>query len=296
MFENKVSVIMPTYRRDYATVYRAVTSIVNQTYNNIELLIIDDNNDSSCSEQVLNVIKDSNDNRIHYHKNTTNMGSAKSRNKGIELAIGRYITFLDDDDEYLPEKVEKQVYAMVTSNADYSITNLELYNEKNELVRSRIHSYINSEPSSLLIKHLKYHLTGTDSMMFKNEYITSIGMFEEIDLGDEFYLMLKAINGAGKFVYVDRCDIKAYIHSNGEGLTNSNKRLEAEEILYNRKKEYFNQLHRCDINFIKMRHNLVIGSIYLKKKNLLLFFVYFFKSLISSPKNFIKLILNRKEY
>lgn len=161
-----VSVIMPTYERDKEVIERAINSIINQTYLNWELIIVDDNKINEISKNIQSMIAEINDNRIVYVKNEKNIGSAKSRNNGIKKSKGEYITFLDDDDEYLPLKIENQLNKMIKQNADYSITNLDLFDENDVIVRKRRHDYIEKE-NDLLVTHLKHHLTGTDTFMFK---------------------------------------------------------------------------------------------------------------------------------
>lgn len=110
--------------------------------------------------------------------NDFNKGSAETRNIGINAANGEYITFLDDDDVYLPDKIKKQVEFMEVGEYDYSITDLILYNENDKEIDKRIRSYIKDMSSlSLMTYHLKYHMTGTDTMMFRKEYLTEIGGF-----------------------------------------------------------------------------------------------------------------------
>lgn len=108
----KVSVIMPTYKRP-KYLLRAINSVLNQTYKNIELIVVDDNNDGDEyrieTEELMNQI---NDQKIKYVKHKVNKNGSSARNTGIFNSVGDYITFLDDDDEFLPKKIEKQVECM----------------------------------------------------------------------------------------------------------------------------------------------------------------------------------------
>ena len=103
-----VSCVIPTYKRNN-TLKRAIESIFNQTYASYEILVVDDNEDGdNNSSNIWNCINAYRDTRIRYiqhgHKN-----GAEARNEGIRQARGEYVAFLDDDDECLPEKLEKQV-------------------------------------------------------------------------------------------------------------------------------------------------------------------------------------------
>ena len=134
-----VSVILPTYRRK-ETLKRALDSLYSQSYTSIEIIVVDDNADTEWNNYVQSVLKEYPS--VVYICNAKNLGSAETRNIGIRAAKGDYITILDDDDIYLPEKIENQLQYMIENGADYSITDLYLYSEKDKLVDKRIRNYI----------------------------------------------------------------------------------------------------------------------------------------------------------
>ena len=99
-----ISVIIPTYNRS-VTLGTAIQSVLNQTYQNFELIIIDDGSlDDTCK-----VISTFSDQRIRYIKHTLNQGAPAARNTGIKKSKGKYIAFLDSDDRWLPEKLKVQL-------------------------------------------------------------------------------------------------------------------------------------------------------------------------------------------
>ena len=100
----KVSVIIPTYNRAHL-VGRAIRSVLNQTYQDFEIIVVDDGSTDNTEE----VVKSFNDPRIRYIRHEKNRGGSAARNTGIRAARSEYIAFLDSDDEWLPEKLEKQV-------------------------------------------------------------------------------------------------------------------------------------------------------------------------------------------
>ena len=98
---------MPAYNcADY--IADSIRSVLSQTYTNWELLIVDDCSTDNTAE----IVASFSDPRIHYLRNTQNMGAALSRNEALKQAKGRYIAFLDSDDLWLPEKLEKQIVFM----------------------------------------------------------------------------------------------------------------------------------------------------------------------------------------
>ncbi|WP_214891637.1 glycosyltransferase family 2 protein [Exiguobacterium sp. s142] len=290
-----VSVIVATYRRD-STLKRAINSILKQSYKTIEIIIIDDNNDSEWSARVSGIINLFNDKRIILKKNPLNLGSAKSRNEGIMISSGEYITFLDDDDEYSELKIEHQLLEMRMKNSDFSITDLSLYNHKGNLIEKRTHTNIENYTSSskkLLSYHMMHHLTGTDCLMFKKGYLLEIGMFPLKDIGDEFYLVSQAIKFGGKFQYIPRCNVKAYVHSKDVSLSVGDERLKGEKELYKYKRQHFSELNHFEKKYIQMRHYLVVGYVCIKRKSYFKGSLSIFKAVYTNPLGVTKIALGR---
>ena len=289
-----VSVVVATYKRE-AELKNALESLAKQTYPNMEIVLVDDNGNDEWNSKVSETVEVF---RNRYPKiklecivNNTNQGSSKTRNIGIHSANGDYITFLDDDDIYLPDKIRKQVEFMETNQCDYSITDLILYNEDDKKINRRIRSYIKETTvESLRLYHLKYHMTGTDTIMFKKEYLIQIGGFASIDVGDEFYLMQRAIEEGGKFGYLPGFEIKAYVHTGDGGLSSGDGKIKGENALYEYKKTFFNQLEAGDIRYIKMRHYAVIAYAELRRKNYVKFISNALKSFLASPCNFFTIL------
>ena len=100
----KVSVIIPTYNR-VAVLYYALYSVLNQTLQDFEVFVIDDASTDATQEFMEGI----NDPRVHYIRFETNQKAAAARNAGMERARGKYIAFLDSDDEWWPTKLERQV-------------------------------------------------------------------------------------------------------------------------------------------------------------------------------------------
>ncbi len=267
-----VSIVMATYRRR-EDLKRAMDSLLKQTYDNWELILVDDNGkkDWSCHvEALVKRWKQLSDRPITYIRNQKSLGSAGARNLGIQAASGDYITFLDDDDVYTPGKVERQLRHMVKTGADYSLTDIYLYNEKGEMVEHRTRYYLRKQktytPRMLLACHLMYHMTGTDTLMFRKDYLVKIGGFPPINVGDEFYLMEEAILGGGLFTYLPESNVKALVHSRTTGLSSRSGKIAGECALYEHKKQYFSQLQPAQRRQITMRHHMVLGYAYLRSR------------------------------
>jgi len=102
MKEPVFSIITPTFRRPLL-LKRALLSVMTQTIGDYEHIIVDDANDEGTSQ----LVRSFHDERMVYHWHETSKGAAAGYNSGMKLSRGRYILFLDDDDEYLPEFLEK---------------------------------------------------------------------------------------------------------------------------------------------------------------------------------------------
>ena len=108
-----VSVIIPAYNRA-GTIVRSVMSVLNQTYSDLEVIIVDD-----CSDDGLEkVITDLHEQRVKYFRLDSRSGACAARNKGIQLSKGDYIAFQDSDDEWAANKLEVQINAMNANHAD----------------------------------------------------------------------------------------------------------------------------------------------------------------------------------
>jgi len=170
-----VSVIIPTYNRAHL-IGRAIQSVLNQTFQDFEIIIIDD----SSTDNTDDIIKEfqKKDERIKYIKHNKNKGGSAARNTGIKIAKGEYIAFLDSDDEWLPKKIEKQIKAMKILPFDiwggiycgfYYIKN-----EKYRIVKAIKKGILKKE---LLNKELD--IGSSSTILLTRDAINKIGLFDE---------------------------------------------------------------------------------------------------------------------
>ncbi|MFC7372831.1 glycosyltransferase [Fictibacillus iocasae] len=125
----KVSIIIPFYNCSY--VAHAINSALNQTYPNIEIIVVDDG--STRYVEHLDHFKD----KIIYVRKD-NGGTATALNLGIKNASGEYIAWLSSDDYFLPEKISKQLAFMQSNQADISYTNFDVVDKHNHLIHSAV--------------------------------------------------------------------------------------------------------------------------------------------------------------
>lgn len=123
-----VSIVMPSYNTA-SYIVESIQSVFAQTYQNWELIIVDDCSTDDTDKVVQPYLSDS---RIKYFKNEKNSGAAVSRNRALQEAKGKWIAFLDSDDLWLPEKLEKQITFMEENGYHFSYTNYEEINMAGE--------------------------------------------------------------------------------------------------------------------------------------------------------------------
>lgn len=127
--QNLVSIITPNYNCA-RFISQTIESVLAQTYSDWEMLIVDDCSTDGSYEIALEYA--AKDRRIKVIRNEKNSGAAVSRNKAIEVAQGEFVAFLDSDDLWIPEKLEKQIAFMRENACDFSFCEYEHIDEENK--------------------------------------------------------------------------------------------------------------------------------------------------------------------
>lgn len=187
--EALISVIIPTYNRAHL-LGRSIQSVLSQTYENLELLIIDDCSGDNTGE----FVKGLSDERIRYHRNDHNMGLAGAKNVGASLAKGELLAFQDDDDEWLPDKLMRLMEVWKKESDEKTGM---IYHEMQEQGASE---FIPSRDIPLewkskeIFQHmLLYPMIGATASLIRKSCLNELGGFCE-NLGSiedyEFYLRM----------------------------------------------------------------------------------------------------------
>ena len=237
-----VSIIIPTYKRP-GMLDRAIKSCLDQTYKNIEILVVDDNNPNSDGrkETTLFMKKYEDNKHIRYIKRKQNGGGAEARNEGIRCATGKYIVFLDDDDYFFKDKIEKQLKFMKKYDYDASFTGVETYDEtKNKLIKVKKHNNF-EKYDNVLVYHLVEMIVSPQTFMYKKSVLDAINGFDNVGAGQEYHLMYKTIINNYKVGCMHDVLTRICIHS-GDRITTGKNKLKAEKDLYLLKKKHFNLL------------------------------------------------------
>ena len=175
MANNKiVSVIIPTYNRG-KYLPRAIVSVLSQSYNNFELIVVDDASTDNTAE-IVNSIDDP---RLKYICHDQNKGGAAARNTGIKAAKGDYIAFQDSDDEWMPEKLAKQMDVFIDCAADVGAVYCS-YLMKSENRSSFIPAaHIVRRNGNILLEILAESFIGTPTLVVRRDIFDKIGLFDE---------------------------------------------------------------------------------------------------------------------
>lgn len=183
MENDLVSIIMPSFNTA-KFIKDSIISVINQTHEKWELLIIDDCSNDKTQE----IIKTFNDPRITLIINEKNLGAALSRNLGLKKAAGKWIAFLDSDDVWDFNKLEKQIQFMKRNNCFFSYTSYREINEENEVVTRCVTGpmYINK------IKMYQYCWLGCLTVMYDQNEIGLV-QIENLKKNNDYAIWLKVI-------------------------------------------------------------------------------------------------------
>lgn len=172
-----VSTVIITYKRPLDVLARAIRSVLAQTYENIELTVVNDSpEDVLLEKSIHDYIETLNDGRIKYICHEKNMGANTARNTGLTNSHGKYIAFLDDDDEWLQNKIEKQVAAFESKqNVGLVYCGFIIRSETGDLIKK---VYIPQEKKTVESLVEDNYIGSTSFPLILREAIDKLGGFD----------------------------------------------------------------------------------------------------------------------
>jgi len=200
----EVSVIIPTFNRSHVLL-RSVQSVLNQTYQDFELIIVDD----GSTDDTEKLVKSLSGEKIKYIRHQKNRGRSAARNTGIRLARGNYIAFQDDDDEWCPEKLEKQIMAYTTASPEVGVvyTNRNWIYDKYEYMPTsssyKMEGYIFNQL-------LRLNFIAPQTSLIRKECFLKAGMFDESLLRMQDVELFLRISQYYQFKYIDEPLVNMY--------------------------------------------------------------------------------------
>lgn len=205
-----VSVIIPTYnRRD--TIVRSINSIIDQTYNNIEIIIVDDGSDDGTSE----LINSMTDERIVFIHCKKNRGVAQARNIGVEASHGEFIAFNDSDDVWKINKLEKQIQVLCKNKNAHLCYCPYVLHKGDELVQYPDLENVNWDLDGNIYESLlKTNWIGTPTIVVSREAFIRVGGFNgKLRALDDWELVIK-ISRLYEIIFLNEVLVDAYYTQN----------------------------------------------------------------------------------
>ncbi len=220
-----VSVIIPTYNRAHL-IKRSIKSVLNQTYQNLEIIVVDDGSTDDTKE----IIESFNENRIKYIQHKQNKGAAAARNTGIKCSKADFIAFQDSDDEWLSEKLEKEIDAFGDSTVNVGVVYSGLWyiknNEKKYVPHLQIAKKEGNVHNELLAGNFVSGLTVIRKTCFEK-----VGLFNESLPSLEDWELYIRISKHFCFKFIDEPLSLAYCSSDSASINYSNLTKSSELIL-----------------------------------------------------------------
>jgi glycosyltransferase involved in cell wall biosynthesis len=221
-----VSIIIPCYNCE-AFVEKAVDSVLNQTFKDWELILV---NNNSTDQTLLELDRLQ---ALHPEKirvlTAYKKGGSAARNKGLNDASGNWIQFLDADDELLPGKIEHQLRLIEENNADVVIGNSYIHAIRNEIVVKSIRPLA----SDVWIGLIKSNLGITSANLWKKETLRTVGGWDEELTSSQEYDLLFRLLKAGAEICIDR-ELLTIIHQMADSVSKSKSKEKLKSILVNR--------------------------------------------------------------
>lgn len=288
-----ISVIIPTYKRS-SRLPKAIDSVLNQTYSNIEIIIVDDNGDNVFRKNTKIVLEPYlTKGQIKYICHDTNQGGCSSRNTGAFGAKGQYISFLDDDDFFEPTKIEEQLTFLKSNiQLDACISHMFRIDENNNQIQSRENKARGTNLKETILDGNLF----TSMLLIKKEVFINLGGFSEIDRYQDKYFHYKFLENDFKIGVLNKTLLTLVEHNETRiSLAASHKIISSLNTLHDFELKHKHLFNKKEWKFIM--HRLFYNKAYILSignfKNKLIALVYILKSLpfYNGKYNIIKLTL-----
>lgn len=283
MLNPKVSIVIPTYNQaDFLP--KAIQSALNQTYRDWEMIIVDDGSTDNTEE----IVKGYKESRIRYIVKKYNFGVSAARNTGIKNSGGKYIAFLDSDDEWFPEKISCQMKIFQKEDSKCGVVCTGGYIIKDNKKTISIKS-ISLSSNSFYRKILLENTVGTSTVLVKKECFEKVGLFDESLKNCEDWDMWIRIAKYYKFIFIKLPLIKYYIHPGQQSENIFSKVNARKRILFKYQDELNNR------KFVYSYHYYKIGNLCCLSGKIREGRKYLFKGILVYPfclKYFLCLLLS----
>lgn len=249
-----VSVIMPSYNTA-KFIKETIDSVINQTYQNFEIIIVDDCSPDNTDE----VVAEIKDDRIKYIKNEKNSGAAISRNRALREAKGKWIAFLDSDDVWCPEKLERQIAFMKENGYRFSYTAYEEMDEESKLTGVSV-----TGPKKITKTGMyNYCWPGCLTVMYDAEAVGLV-QIEDLKKNNDYAMWLKAIRKVDCYLLDEK--LAKYRIRSGSISRHSKLKLIKHHYLLYKKGEGRNCVSSSILTVRNLAFGVIKKIIYVKKR------------------------------
>ncbi len=197
-----ISVVIPTHNRTDSLI-RAVNSVLDQTFQPSEIIVVDD----VCSDTCKELIDSLNSPIVRYVQNRS-PGASSSRNLGVSLATGNYVAFLDDDDIWLADKLKRQYDQIISGDLDACFCRMMIEYENTRISYSTRSRNIPDAKKEILLNNF---IGGTISSVIRRDLFLAIGGFDtDFPAREEYDLWIRLIHEGAKIRIVEEPLVIAY--------------------------------------------------------------------------------------
>lgn len=284
-----VSVIIPTYNR-VDVLRRAIDSVLAQTYEDIELLVVDD----GSTDGTKSLVTGYDDPRVVYVPHRTNRGASVARNTGIDRAKGEYMAFLDSDDEWRPEKLEKQVALLESRSEQWvaaycDVNRVPPANRSSILKRltplfSRSEQSDNPEGGEELVKEIlmdELHTSAGSTLLVRSDVVRAIDGFDEsFDRFQDPEFLIRVLR-QGKLACADEPLVNRY----DTGSPSADAVREADKHYLETFSDTINRLENRGYD-VTGAHHLILAKLFFRQGNLLLGGRYLYTACRPEPRQY----------
>ena len=295
-----VSIIMATYNETDQELSESIESILNQTYKNFELIIVNDNPENTKLKNKINQYLS--DSRIVLIENQTNIGAAKSRTKAVIASSGYYTAILDADDVSLPNRLEKQIdYLENHPECDLVACCRNNINSKSEIIKVNASKKVSDAYIPLIMKYCSIITHST--VFLKTELLKQINGYRPFPSGHDYDMLLRLLSQGKKFHIMSESLVNYRIRSNSITNANYSKQYYCDKYIRKLYKERLNNnkdsFNVSILNNILTSHTTAATAIdnqyklmnqILQKRQLLSNLFKFIRDLFYYPENLINLI------
>lgn len=237
-----VSVVIPTYKRPFDILKRAINSVLNQTYSNMEIIVVDDSPMEYIEREVVkSKLKCEYGENVRYIQHDENRGACAARNTGIKNSRGSFIAFLDDDDEWYKNKIKMQLEKFSDNEVGLVYCDsVSVFTKNGKIIKEKIRAY--DKEGWVFDELIKSNFIGSTSfVMIRKNVFEDVGNFDLSMKSAQDAEMWLRISKQFKVKHIPKVLVRYYIHEGDRITGNIDNKIQGLEQLNTIYKEYLKE-------------------------------------------------------